>query len=521
MYISQNAIILVMLVFVISSIFYLAINYKTKEVEDEIEVKKVALFEHNLINSLDRNINKIVEDAFVNTSYKIMTEHKFFDNSSDAVNYIKSYIKNETNRTLSCLIDNSSNLSFNITTVNIYPTNNPKVINLIMTININLIKKINNGEIFCSKPLTINKNITLFRIPDPYVYLNNFYYTWSYEKDINIYNFPNDNKSHTFCIILNDSNFNYSQMVNPYSPTEIRIIGNNNVLLPYWVQIWYYGNNHVSIIWVRCNKSQIINYVNNSGYIRLLYGSNTTVDRQNPDKTFLLFDNFSILNSSKWNISGNVSVNNGILTVVGTNSGIHSYKSFGTGYELVFRGNFSNVGTQAVGFFNDTSYNSGVDWAYTINALYMIINNNRYYVNGYNNYLNNYFIYIIQRNPLNTTFKIDNDTLNQLYTNTIYGINSNNYSVSVITLYNNNAKVSIDWVFVKDINNIKTTVSSNVITNPNYKEEKPKTYNRTIYYGEPKLYIFVQNGSYSIIGLYTNATDSWGNVGYEPIVAIN
>ncbi len=119
MYISQNAIILVMLVFVISSIFYLAINYKTKEVEDEIEVKKVTLFEHNLINSLDRNINKIVEDAFVNTSYKIMTEHKFFDNSSDAVNYIKSYIKNETNRTLSCLIDNSSNLSFNITTVNI------------------------------------------------------------------------------------------------------------------------------------------------------------------------------------------------------------------------------------------------------------------------------------------------------------------------------------------------------------------------------------------------------------------
>lgn len=77
MYFSQNAIILVMLMFVISAVFYATIDYKTKEVEDEIKIKEVSLYEKNLINTIDRNIDKIVEDAFVNASYKIMKERKF------------------------------------------------------------------------------------------------------------------------------------------------------------------------------------------------------------------------------------------------------------------------------------------------------------------------------------------------------------------------------------------------------------------------------------------------------------
>lgn len=45
MYFSQNAIILVMLMFVISAVFYATIDYKTKEVEDEIKIKEVSLYE--------------------------------------------------------------------------------------------------------------------------------------------------------------------------------------------------------------------------------------------------------------------------------------------------------------------------------------------------------------------------------------------------------------------------------------------------------------------------------------------
>jgi len=62
MYFSQNAIILVMLMFVISAVFYATIDYKTKEVEDEIKIKEVSLYEKNLINTIDRNIDKIVEE---------------------------------------------------------------------------------------------------------------------------------------------------------------------------------------------------------------------------------------------------------------------------------------------------------------------------------------------------------------------------------------------------------------------------------------------------------------------------
>ncbi|XRO77799.1 hypothetical protein ACO3VM_04575 [Methanocaldococcus sp. 10A] len=173
MYFSQNAIILVLLMFVTSAIYYATLQYETKAVEDEIKIKKFSLYEKNLINTLKRNIDKIVNDAFINASYKIMSEKKFFNNSEEAKEYIKSYIKNEINKTLSCLLNDSSLSITQINVTNITNTTNPLVINISMEIDLTYTKKLNNVILEATKTISINKNIKLSRIPDPYVYVNN------------------------------------------------------------------------------------------------------------------------------------------------------------------------------------------------------------------------------------------------------------------------------------------------------------------------------------------------------------
>ncbi|XRO75748.1 hypothetical protein ACO3TA_02480 [Methanocaldococcus sp. 28A] len=171
MYFSQNAIILVLLMFVTSSIYYATLQYETKAVEDEIKIKKFSLYEKNLRNTLERNIDKIVNDAFINASYKIMSEKKFFNTSDDAKEYIISYRINETNKTLLCLNDNI-NIIYQIKDVTITNTTNPFIMHIDMNIDLIYTKTLNNVVIQATKTITINKNIKLSRIPDPYVYVN-------------------------------------------------------------------------------------------------------------------------------------------------------------------------------------------------------------------------------------------------------------------------------------------------------------------------------------------------------------
>ncbi|XRP97432.1 hypothetical protein ACO3UB_02655 [Methanocaldococcus sp. 16A] len=172
MYLSQNAIILVLLMFITSAIYYATLQSETKAVEDEIKIKKLSLYEKNLLNTLERNIDKIVNDAFINASYKIMSEKKFFNNSEEAKNYINSYIINETNRTLLCVNDLSLNITYQIKDVTITNTTNPLIMHIDMNIDLTYKKTLNNVVLQANKTITINKNIKLSRIPDPYVYVN-------------------------------------------------------------------------------------------------------------------------------------------------------------------------------------------------------------------------------------------------------------------------------------------------------------------------------------------------------------
>ncbi|WP_457613455.1 DUF2341 domain-containing protein [Methanocaldococcus sp.] len=540
MYFSQNAIILVMLMFVVSAVFYSTINYQTKAVEDEIKIKEVSLYEKNVKNTIDRDMNKIVEDAFVNASYKIMKSRKFFPDAKVAVDYITSFIKNETNKSLKCIVGNSSNITFDVGSFDIEPTDDPLKIRVIGNIELKYIKKLHNGEIVGLKNIQIDKEVKLSRIPDPYVYLNKFYYKWEYGREIILNNFPNDDKNHTFCIILNDDNFNYNRMYNENSPTEIRIIGLNsstgrwNVVLPYWVQTWREGNNHVSIIWVKANRKELFN----GEYIYLLYNSTTPVDREDPENTFILFDNFDYFDPDKWNESGEILINNSKLTVVaGAGSSVFSKDTYGEGYELMFRANFTLLHAQGVGFFNPLNIDNGVGWdMYNTSIfgnwgwgpdLYMRVGNTKTYVPDGNKYLNKFYVYSIKWNDSAENFTIFNDSLNIEYNYSENKSIPDLYPISINALppenKTSNTNITVDWIFLKDVNDITAIVGAENIQPITYTEEKPKTFNGVIYYGVGA-YDKVYNGTYSIIGLFTNKSDYWKyptTVGYKPLIEEN
>ncbi|ADC69651.1 Protein of unknown function DUF2341 [Methanocaldococcus sp. FS406-22] len=537
MYFSQNAIVLVMLMFVISSVFYATINYKTKAIEDEMNIKKESLYEKNLVNTLNRNIDKIVEDAFVNASYTIMKERKFFDNSYDAIMYITTYIKNGINKSLECVDEKSSNISYNVTSVKIYPTGDPLLIHLYCEVDLQYKKKLNNGELIALKPITIDKDIKLSRIPDPYVYLNKFYYVWHNAVTVTLTGF-NDNDYHIFYIELNKSNFHYDHMYNPQSHTELRVVGWNstssrwNIVLPYWVQTWRKGSDEISIIWVRASRNELFN----GNQLKIFYNSTTPIDRQNPDATFILFDDFDYFNPNVWDSVGEFLINNSNITVIaGAGSSVYTKQTYGTGYELMFRANFTPVHAQVVGFFTPLSDTNGIGWeVYDWGSgakLYTRVNNTDEGLSEVPNgdkYLNKFYIYDILRDKLDgdITFYILNDTLNPEYTKTYTAVDNRiNYPISINALppsgETSNTNVTVDWILLKDINNIEVLNIGSEESVDYYKEEKPKTFTGTIYYGNPAQYTLVYNGSYSIIGLYTNKTDSWGSVGYKPIIEEN
>ena len=538
MYFSQNAIILVMLMFVVSAVFYSTINYQTKAVEDEIKIKEVSLYEKNVKNTIDRDMNKIVEDAFVNASYKIMKSRKFFPDAKVAVDYITSFIKNETNKSLKCIVGNSSNITFDVGSFDIEPTDDPLKIRVIGNIELKYIKKLHNGEIVGLKNIQIDKEVKLSRIPDPYVYLNKFYYKWEYGREIILNNFPNDDKNHTFCIILNDDNFNYNRMYNENSPTEIRIIGLNsstgrwNVVLPYWVQTWREGNNHVSIIWVKANRKELFN----GEYIYLLYNSTTPVDREDPENTFILFDNFDYFDPDKWNESGEILINNSKLTVVaGAGSSVFSKDTYGEGYELMFRANFSYTpenNSESAGLFNKLDDTGGYGWAYYGDGDFEIVmGDDSDSIDNTFDYINKTYIYdlILNNisNPPYIEYKIYDSTLNLEYSKRKTGSFDGTYPISINALppenKTSNTNITVDWIFLKDVNDITAIVGAENIQPITYTEEKPKTFNGVIYYGVGA-YDKVYNGTYSIIGLFTNKSDYWKyptTVGYKPLIEEN
>ncbi|UXM84434.1 DUF2341 domain-containing protein [Methanococcus aeolicus] len=553
MYLSQTSITLVLLVFLTSTVFYQTINMKTEDVENTIEIKKIALYSDNIETATNRNLEKIVNDVFVNISYGIMNNGEFYNSAEEARSSIEKNISNKLNNSLSQL--NDKNITISVENVEINHTDNPLIINVTCKVKLDYSKPVNGIIISLNKDIDINDNIKLSKLPDPYVYRNDFYYDWNNGVDITVNNI-NDDNYHTFRVVLNSSNFDYGYMNNSDSPREIRIIGWNttsnkwNVLLPYWVQTWKQGTTNTSIIWVNCSNDELfgsrggsikagggsIKAGVRSKIIKIIYNSTTKIDRQNPKDTFILYDNFdnSRIDGNTWNVSGGYYIDNSKLIVQGLGSSVWTNKTYGTEYELMFKGNFTPVHAQAVGFFTQKSDTDGVgwdcynrsdnNWLYMRNDSIIYWNENNNWIPNGITYLNEYYIYDLKRDDGNVVFSIMEDNLSISYSEKTFTTNvNNNYPISINTFTNSNATISIDWIFLKDVNDITTTVGAETTTDITYNELKPKTMIGTIYYGDPEQYIYVNGteaGNYSIIGILTNTTDSWGTVGYKPKIEI-
>ncbi|WP_456471580.1 DUF2341 domain-containing protein, partial [Methanocaldococcus sp.] len=290
MYFSQNAILLVLLTFIVSSIFYLTMDVKSQSVADLIKIKKTSLEIENIKSSVEHNLDSYLVDAFNNASYYVV-KHGYFDNYYEA----KRYIENLTLEHLNKTIQNISNISYEINSLDIEPTNDPLVYKVNLNLTITYYKDLDNAQIFGYKTFNINKDVKLSYIPDPYLLLNKDK-VWKYYVNVTVHNFPDDNNNHTFYIKLTPQNFNYNHMFNRSSPNEIRVVGVNYTLLNYWVQDW--NPDGTSIIWVRANKNQLIN----GNTLKILYGANISESKENPKNTFIFFDGFDNypLNSSLW-----------------------------------------------------------------------------------------------------------------------------------------------------------------------------------------------------------------------------
>ncbi|MEO2116872.1 MAG: DUF2341 domain-containing protein, partial [Methanocaldococcus sp.] len=319
-------------------------------------------------------------------------------------------------------------------------------------------------------------------------------------------------------------------MYNSSSPREIRVVGENNVVLPYWVQTWREGDNEVSIIWVRAKRDDLID----NSKLRIVYNSTTPVDRQNPENTFLFFDDFNYFDSDKWESSGQYIINNGKITVIaGAGSSVYTKQIYGTDYELMFRANFTLPNaSQSIGFFRELSDYMGVGWVnkneWAGSKIYLYNGSGSGYFNGTDAIWNNFYIYDIMRNDDGSLYgyiRYDNLSPIKVFNPTIkyypQSSDTSPYPISINAIpptnKTSNTNVTVDWIFLKDINNIEVT-NIGEEENIEYKEEKPKTFTGTIYYGDPTQYTWINNGSYSIIGLFTNKTDSWGSVGYKPLI---
>ncbi len=152
--------------------------------------------------------------------------------------------------------------------------------------------------------------------------------------------------NYTVKIILNSSTqvlWNYVNSTNLYFTTD------SGYPLYYWIQELDTSNEN-GVIWVKINSIPAEANVT----ICMHYGgTNPYRSYNNPEKTFLFFDDFngSSINQSKWNVHGNPVVSNGILqlsgyyqvgnNIYGNATWIWTKQNFPTSYEVILNASLS------------------------------------------------------------------------------------------------------------------------------------------------------------------------------------
>ncbi|WP_297480232.1 DUF2341 domain-containing protein [Thermococcus sp.] len=180
----------------------------------------------------------------------------------------------------------------------------------------------------------------------------------------NLYNY-------SVLVVLNDSNNANSETWevdwNIINSTNLYFTDNSTPPHPlyFWVQLMD-TQNKIAYIWVKIPEL----LANSKKVICLHYGEwpNPYLSYDNPDKVFILFDNFdgSSINTSKWNVHGTPSVSNGIL-YLSSGQWIWSKKSIpGDSFQILVQ----STRLRASPFFMWFIDNRSLAWAEVFNGSY-------------------------------------------------------------------------------------------------------------------------------------------------------
>ena len=220
-----------------------------------------------------------------------------------------------------------------------------------------------------------------------------------------------------------------------------------------------------------------------AGSLFVWYGNAAATTTSDGDAVYLVFDHFegATLDTTKWNVGGNVSVADGVCTVIGAGlntAGIASKQVFGTGVIAEIRHQVPTGSTDQValmtGFSPYLDYNSGVNIYYTGNACYVWASGGAgsFATGGTRNA---YAISRIVRSPSFTNLYNTAGDLKSL------GPQTGNYSFSFNSGWT--SPNYIDWVLVRAYSAtppVATAFSEAVVAIPTIPISATKTYSGTI-----------------------------------------
>jgi len=231
---------------------------------------------------------------------------------------------------------------------------------------------------------------------------------------------------------------------------DIRFTDNFGSLIPYWIES---VTGTTAVVWVKANFFSVTD-------IYMYYGNASAVSMSNPDTTMELYDNFTSLNTAKWQVfRGNAVIESGALKAGYTSSQrnrIRSYKMFGPNHALVARITYPTSAAASiahVGFGNGESDYAGGKIGYGINTglspTYRFTyegsggETNQYCV-SISNYTGSYHIFESRRIGNTASLLVDGAAI---VTNQSGA--SITASFANIELYDANTYIYVDWLYVR------------------------------------------------------------------------
>lgn len=238
-------------------------------------------------------------------------------------------------------------------------------------------------------------------------------------------------------------------------PDDIRFTDINDNMLSYWIE---WSDSSTATVWV---KVPSIPGNSGSATINIYYGKSGDQGASSGVDTFLLFDDFDTLNTSKWSFRGGDSgINNGVLTIFATNStniGVDSVQTFGYGYAL--------RAMLKTAHFKSSSYNERIGFSYesrdVSGSVAMYCDDEPGYEGKYRNRLNDaitstsaiqgwtanaYLVQEIQRKSNYAVFTV-NDGHQVTLSSDYYPGNAK----VIAHARDTNGRVDVDWVLVRKI----------------------------------------------------------------------